>query len=187
MSLRFTRPRSADLRLLARRAAADPLTYAPVGISTAGAPPGGYRLDTWSCALGREAGAFERAAEALRTWRVHTGAGLIVEADGPPAVGLVVAMAAPLPVGFVEVVCRVVAVVDEPDRAGFSYGTLAVHPERGEESFLVSRSGAGEVTFEIRAAARPQHLLARAFPPITRRLQAVATGRYLEAMRAAVD
>ena len=33
--------------------------------------------------------------------------------------------------------CRVVYVVDEPDRRGFAYGTLPGHPESGEELFLV--------------------------------------------------
>ena len=34
---------------------------------------------------------------------------------------------------------EVVAVVDEPDRQGFAYGTLTGHPLRGEEAFIVER------------------------------------------------
>jgi len=123
----------------------------------------------------------------VRTWRVHTGAGLVVEAAGPPDVGLVVAMAAPLPVGWIDVVCRVVAVVDEPERFGFTYGTLPIHPEQGEESFTVTRSDDGGFIFEIVAVSRPRQLLARAVPPVARRLQAAATNRYLKAMHAAVS
>jgi uncharacterized protein (UPF0548 family) len=150
-------------------------------------PPKGYRLDRWSRELGDENDALERARAALQNWKVHEGAGLIVEADGPPTVGGIVAMAAPLPVGFIEVVCRVVDVVDQPDRCGFVYGTLPNHPEQGEESFIASRSANGVLTFEIVAVSRPRQILARVFPPVARRLQITATNRYFEAMRAVVQ
>lgn len=93
-----------------------------------------------------------------------------------------VAMSAPLPVGFIDVVCRVVDVEDEADRFGFSYGTLSVHPEQGEESFTVARSRGGDVVFEIVAVSRPRHPLARFGAPVARRLQVAATKRYLDAM-----
>lgn len=165
---------------------ADALTYEPVGISSMTEPPKEYRLDRWSRVLGADDGIFERARDALQNWRIHEGAGLIVEGDGPPAVGGIVAMAAPLPVGFIEVVCRVVDVVDQPDRCGFVYGTLSNHPEQGAESFMASRSADGALTFEIAAVSRPRQILARAFPAVVRRLQIAATNRYSEAMRAAV-
>lgn len=92
-------------------------------------------------------------------------------------------MAAPLPVGWVEVVCRVVDVVDAPGRFGFTYGTLSVHPEQGEESFTVERAADGSVAFEILAVSRPRHLAARAVPLVARCLQQSATNRYLTAMQ----
>ena len=110
----------------------------------------------------------------------------MVLADGPPHVGQVVAMSAPLPIGYLDLACRVVDVVDTGERFGFTYGTLSVHPERGEESFTVTRQSNDEVTFEIVAASRPRNPLARAFPPIARRLQRAATVRYLDAMKAAI-
>ena len=106
--------------------------------------------------------------------------------DGPLEVGTNVAMSARLPVGFVEVTCRIVAIVDEPDRFGFAYGTLSVHPEQGEESFIVVRSGGG-ARFEVQAVSRPIHPLARVFSPIANRLQDAAARRYLAAMTAAVS
>ena len=145
-------------------------------------PPQGYRCDRWSRQLANDYQAFTRAANALRTWQMHRGAGLIVEASGPPAIGMVVAMAVPLPVGYIDVVCKVVDVVDEPDRFGFTYGTLPVHPEEGEESFAVARAEDGGVTFEIVAASRPRHGLARMAPPIARFLQLRATERYFAAI-----
>ena len=155
-------------------------------MSAAAAAPVGFRLDRWTRSLGRGDQIFDKASGALRQWRIHEGAGLVVLADGPPVVGLVVAMAAPLPVGFIDVVCRVVDVVDRPDRFGFAYGTLSVHPERGEESFCVVRGPGDDITFEIIAVSRPRQLLARACPPLARRLQFAATNRYLDAMQAAV-
>ena len=184
MSLRLTRPSTSDLRALAERGATDPLTYEPVGISAMSPPPPEFRLDRWSRTL--PVGAFDRATEAIRTWQVHRGAGIVVEAAGPPAVGSVVAMAAPLPLGYIELVCRVVEVVDQPDRFGFTYGTLSVHAERGEESFTVHRRPDDSITFDIVAASRPRHVLARMFPPVARRLQLAATNRYFAAMEAAV-
>ena len=130
---------------------------------------------------------FDRAADAIRHWRVHEGAGLIVQANGAPRLNAVVAMAAPLPVGWIEVVCRVVDVVDEPDRFGFTYGTLPVHPEQGEESFTAVLLPDSGVVFEIVAASRPRQLAARAAPPLARRLQRAATNRYLAAMQSAID
>jgi uncharacterized protein (UPF0548 family) len=150
-------------------------------------PPPGYRLDRWSRSLGKGGHVFDRAVAALRTWRVHEGAGLVVQAAGPPALDAVVAMAAPLPIGWVEVVCRVVDVVDEPNRFGFTYGTLSVHPEQGEESFTVVRAGDGSTVFQIVAVSRPRQVLARAVPPVARRLQMAATNRYLAAMESAAD
>lgn len=187
MSLRLKRPSPEHLRSLARRGASDALTYGPVGITALAEPPQGYRLDRWRRDVGRGGDVFERARVALQNWRVHEGAGLSVEADGPPRIDGIVAMAAPLPLGFVEVVCRVVDVVDEPDRCGFVYGTLSNHPAQGEESFMTSRSAGGAITFEIVAVSRPRQILARAIPPIARRLQMSATNRYFDAMRDAIE
>lgn len=185
MSLRLTRPTEADLRHLAEAGRTDSLTYEPIGISGNTEAPAGYRLDRWSRTLGASDDIFHSAAQALRTWQVHRGAGLIVCDNGPPTVDAIVAMAAPLPLGFIEVVCRVVDVVDAPDRFGFTYGTLRVHPEQGEESFIVVRHHDGSVVFEIVAASRPRHVLARTCPPVARRLQRTAITRYLDAMSAA--
>jgi uncharacterized protein (UPF0548 family) len=118
---------------------------------------------------------------------VHRGAGLELAADGPIAVGTNVAFSAPLPLGFVDGTCRIVAVVNEPDRFGFAYGTLSIHPERGEESFLVARDTAGQVRFEVHGVSRPSIPFARALAPIADRLQDRAVRRYLSAMRQSVS
>ena len=109
-----------------------------------------------------------------------------IAADGPVAAGTNVAFSAPLPLGFVDGTCRIVAVVDEPDRFGFAYGTLSVHPERGEESFLVAREDHGAVRFDVEGVSRPVDPLARALPLVADRLQDRAVHRYLAAMRRAL-
>jgi uncharacterized protein (UPF0548 family) len=185
MSIRLRRPSLVDLDALATANADAGLTYAPVGLSGGPTAPKGYRLDRWSQPIGIGDAAFERAVEALMTWKVHQGAGLLVAASVPAATGVVVAMAAPLPLGWVDVVCRVVDVVDLPSRKGFSYGTLPTHPEQGEESFIVETAADGTVTFEIVAVSRPRQAIARLCPPIARRLQLAATNRYFDAIRAA--
>ena len=50
---------------------------------------------------------------------------------------------------------RVLSVVDEPTRRGFSYGTLPGHPLSGEESFIVEQFGDGSVWLTIRSISRP--------------------------------
>ena len=183
MGIGVRRPTPSHLAALAEKSAEADVTYSPVGLTARDEPPEGYRLDRWSRKLGSGRAVFERGADTLREWTMHREAGLVVADCGSPEVGLDVAMAAPLPVGFVDVVCRVVTVHDEPDRFGFAYGTLPIHPEQGEESFTVTITPGGTVSFEILAVSRSRHPLARLAPPIARRLQVSATNRYLDAMQ----
>ncbi|HQZ34322.1 MAG TPA: DUF1990 domain-containing protein [Ilumatobacteraceae bacterium] len=184
--IRLTRPSVEDLRPLVDAGRSGSLTYEPVGISHTLTVPTGYRLDRWSRVIGTSNDVFERACEAIRTWQIHRGAGLVVCADEPPTVDAVVALCAPLPIGYIDIVCRVVTAADLPDRFGFAYGTLSVHPEQGEESFTVIREADGTIVFEIVAVSRPRHFLARALPPVARILQRRATARYLDAMTSVV-
>ncbi len=186
MAIRLKRPSSDDLRPLLEAGRTAELTYGPVGVSTSGEVPAGFERQHFRRSLGSADAAFDAASGAIRDWQAHKGSGLVVCADGPPAVGSVVAMSAPLPVGYIDVVCRVVSVIDEADRFGFAYGSLPVHAERGEEAFMIERLPGREVSFRIDVVSRPLHPLARLCPPITKRLQRAATVRYLDAMTAAV-
>jgi uncharacterized protein (UPF0548 family) len=173
-------PGDVDLERWARSQRSAPLTYEGVGQTLAGVAPPGFRLDRYERRIGG-AGSFDAARTALADWRPQRGSGIRVWADGPVVVGTTVALAAPLPVGFVIACCRIVVVVDEPDRFGFAYGTLPLHPESGEELFLVERVG-DDVVFRIVVFWRPHQLLARLGSPVAGRLQRSATRRYLEAM-----
>lgn len=186
VSIRLRRPSAADLAALLERCRDDTLTYTPVGVSLDETADTELQRRVWTLNLQTEDG-FERGSSALHDWGVHRGSGLCVAADGPLEVGTNVAMAAPLPIGFVDVSCRVVEVIDEADRFGFAYGTLSVHPEQGEESFMLRREPGGSVTFVVAAASQPAHRLARLVPPVAHRLQDIACRRYLAAMRHAVE
>jgi uncharacterized protein (UPF0548 family) len=166
-----------------------PLTYPHVGATLAGAgvgagAPTGYRQVHASRVVGHGDADFAAACDALRGWRLHRGQGFrVAPADPPLAVGTEVVTDVPL-AGPVHVLaaCRIVAVVDETDRFGFAYGTLAVHPASGEESFVVERTPTGEVRGEVIAFSRPRHPLVRVGGPVARRQQVQATEGYLDAL-----
>jgi len=182
MQLRLRRPSTQHLSDLVERQRGASVTYSPVGLTELGDVPDGFRRDVWHRELGCGADTFASAVKTLEAWGAHTGAGLSIVADGPPTVGAVVGIAAPLPVGFVALACRVVAVVETADTWSCTYGTLPGHPECGEERFRVTMSPDGTVGFEIVVVWRPGHLLTRLAPPVTRRLQRQATERYLDAV-----
>jgi uncharacterized protein (UPF0548 family) len=183
--LRLTRPSTDDLEQVLEEQRGEQPTYAPVGGTIRDEFPAGYRVDRQSAVLGQGDETWAKAVGALKDWGPQRGSGLTVLADGSIAEGTNVVVVAPLPLGFALAACRVVAVVDEPDRWGFAYGTLPVHPEEGEEYFGVRRDE-GVVSFEIVAFSKPRDPLARLGAPVARRVQVRATRRYLEAMQAAV-
>jgi uncharacterized protein (UPF0548 family) len=80
---------------------------------------------------------------------------------------------------------RVIARFDGPTdgvwRTGFTYRTLAGHPECGEETFCVEKDlRTGRIVVALRSWSRPAIFLARALAPLTRWLQ-------LQAGRSALD
>lgn len=184
MPVRLRRPSPATVERLLVESARHSLTYRPAGISLGGSVPSGFRRARWSTQLSGS-DAFRSAVAAVGRWEMQRGSGLSVLADGGIVVGTNVVVVAPLPVGHVEAVCRIVAVVDEPDRFGFAYGTLPVHPAQGEEAFIVSRAG-GTTTFSVEAVSRSAYRLGRLVPFAVGRLQDRAVRGYLRAIERAV-
>jgi uncharacterized protein (UPF0548 family) len=85
--------------------------------------------------------------------------------------------------GPVRAPCRVVYVVDEPDRRGFAYGTLPGHAESGEERFVVRYDPTtDEVHGEVTAFSRHATWWSRLGSPVTSVIQRVVTDRYLRAL-----
>lgn len=155
------------------------LTYPEVG-ATAGAMPAGYRHIRRSAKIGRGRERFEQAAAEGLRWGMLRGAGLRVEATTEAAAegaDVLVHM------GPVLAPCRVVYVVDEPDRRGFAYGTLPGHAECGEELFMVRFDpGTGDVHAEVAAFSKHATWWSRLASPVTSAVQRFVTGRYLRAL-----
>ena len=202
----MTRPPRPDDQARLRRLRDLPLTYPDVGATARDRLPDGYRTLERSIALGTGEQVFERAAGALMSWQMHRRAGLTVLSTAPTASPgeCVLLMIGRRPL-VLTAPCRVLRAIDDEGeqvdgdqaggsragaertagerRQGFAYGTLPGHPESGEESFLVSLSSAGAVTFTVRAFSRPATTLARIGGPFTRLAQDLATRRYLHTLR----
>lgn len=157
-------------------------TYPEVAATRGVLPPGYQHLDR-SRVIGRGCQSFERAADALMRWEVQRGAGLAVCATSARvAEGETVTVRLGLGWLAISASCVVVYTVQEPRRRGFAYGTLAGHPECGEELFLVEHCEDDIVRLTIRAFFRPALWWSRAVSPATRIIQRVVTARYLRAL-----
>jgi uncharacterized protein (UPF0548 family) len=160
-------------------------SYSALGMTRTGALSG-YRVDTRSVMLGAGEDTWSRAVAGLRLWVAHRGAGAhVVPPDAPILEGTTVLVTLGVPGCAMVAPCRVVYVTDESDVFGFGYGTLAGHPEEGEESFLVRRVD-GKVHFDVVAVSRPASLLTRLGGPVARLVQSHMTERYLKALAAFV-
>ena len=163
-----------------------PFNYAEVGGTGAVELPAGYRTATYSTVVGSGRADFERAVAAVFDWRAQRSVGFHVRADGPADVpGTVVALTFGLPRLGYELPCRVVEARTGGDERGFSYGTLAGHPESGEERFTVRLLPDGAVVFEIRVFFRLASRAARLARPLSLGLQRLGTRGYLAAIRRA--
>ena len=153
-----------------------PLTYAEVG-ATAGRLPEGYHHVRLSSPIGTGRSRFEQAGAAVMRYGMLRGAGLRVAATtevaevGTDVLGKLGPFAAP---------CRVVYVLDEPNRRGFAYGSLPGHAVSGEEMFGVRYDPADEsVHAEVVAFSRPATWWSQIGAPVTSVIQRVVTRRYL--------
>ena len=159
--------------------AAQSLTYAEVG-ATQGSMPPGYRHVVAGRRIGIGRLRFEEAAHAVMAYGMLRGAGVRVQATtefaepGADVLGKLGPFLAP---------CRVVYVLDEPDRRGFAYGSLPGHAVRGEEMFAVRFDPAdGGVYAEVAAFSQPATWWSRLGSPVLALAQTVVTRRYLNAV-----
>ena len=147
----------------------------------------GDRHFTRSADLGRGADLVDRAGRALSNWDMHRRAGLVVVVDGPATPGRRVTLrptSGPAAWLRLSAPCEVTAVVDDNNARGFTYRTLSGHPERGQETFLVTRDPATDVVrLIITASSRHATWLARIGGPVARAEQDRLTRRYLAALR----
>jgi uncharacterized protein (UPF0548 family) len=165
-------------RWLAEQAAA------PVPPSLASA---GYTVDDHRVHLGDDRACFARARDALRRWdQFRLGWVDIVPRTPPVRVGITVGVLV-RHLGFWSLnASRIVSVIDEPDRFGFAYRTLADHAVDGDERFLVERGADGGVVYAVRARSRPRHVLAWLGYPFARLVQRRFARDSMRALAAAV-
>jgi uncharacterized protein (UPF0548 family) len=164
-----------DLRELSGLA----FTYPEVG-ATASTLPSGYRHVRRERRIGSGRDRFDQAAAAVMRYGMLRGAGLRVSATtevaqvGTDVLGRLGPFRAP---------CRVVYVVDEPDRRGFAYGSLPGHAVSGEEMFGVRYDPADDAVYsEVVAFSRPATWWSQLGSPVLMLAQRVVSGRYLDAV-----
>lgn len=160
------------------------LTYAEVG-ATRGELPTGYHHLRRRRVIGHGPADFERLGAAVLGYRIQRGLGILEEAETPVAQpGAQVTVVLGIRGFGLRAPCRVVYVLDEPDRRGFAYGTLPGHPATGEELFAVEYDrGTGTVYGVITAFSRPARWYTRLGGPLVRWAQRAAAAAYLAVLR----
>ncbi|MGW2663291.1 DUF1990 family protein [Nocardia tengchongensis] len=161
-----------------------PFTYPDVG-ATAGEFPAGYHHFRLRLRIGSGRALFDQAAEQILAYRIQRGTGVFQHATTPtaqPGTELTVRLGLG-PIG-VTAPCRVVYILDTPNRRGFAYGTLPGHPLRGEELFAVEYDPADDSVHGIIAAfSNPGTWYTRLGAPIVRLIQRWFARRYIETLR----
>lgn len=174
---------TTDLPAEVRTALSAPLTYPEVGQSLNADGPAGYRHIEQCVRVGKGRETFNLAADALMSWQVHRGAGLDVLASSDQVTeGSVAIVRLTMGPFRIDGPNRVVAVLDDPDRRGFAYGTLDGHPEQGEQAFVVEIDADGTVLFTVRSFTKRASLLALLGGPLNARIQDQISERYLMAL-----
>lgn len=181
--VRWGRPSAAERERLLEAAQQADVSYDHVGSTLAPERWPDRSPRARSRVLGHGDEAFATAITRLTAWAPQRALGAGVFPDGVrPTLGATLLVELRLGPLTVVVPDRVVAVVDEPGRWGFAYGTLPGHAERGEESFLVTQDDDGTVTGTVTVDATMGTLAARLAAPVVYGIQRFAVARYLGAV-----
>ena len=178
----FTKPSKAQLEAIRFEQSQADVTYEGIGL-TLGPLPAGYHHLHAERVVGSGADLMERGRDAIRTWTAQAELGLVLEPTVPEfAEGSVLVFALPMKPSplWATGACRIMRIVNEPQRFGFVYGTLPHHPESGEEAFLVHHRDDDTVAFSVTAFSRGKSLPMRAAGPIGRVIQRRAAEIYLD-------
>jgi uncharacterized protein (UPF0548 family) len=182
-AIRLRRPRRDALDAALDLARRSELTYPDPG-RTLDEPP---QARSWSLALPTRPDPFEAAAEALRSFVPHrSGTASVVHPD-PPGLEIGTTFLVATGVGPLHLVAplRIVAVRDEADRFAFAYGTLAGHPLRGEEAFVLRRRSDHRVVLDVVSLSAPAGIF-RLGGPLVGAVQSLIARRYLRAVATSV-
>jgi len=143
--------------------------------------PGPWNVLWEARVIGRGQEAFRTARDRILTWQMHRAAGIRVQSDGDAAVGRIAKLSIGIGPFLIPASCEVVAVVEGEQEAGFSYGTLEGHPERGEQAFLVMLRPDGMVVGSVASFSRPAPLVTVG-SAVLQRVQRIVAKRYVAAM-----
>jgi uncharacterized protein (UPF0548 family) len=148
--------------------------------------PKGYRRHTVTLTIGHGRERWEESVAAVLDWQIKTRSGFTVESFTDEIRARENAdyrLSARFGPVVVHEPVRVVAVVDQPTRCGFSYGTLDGHPVSGEEAFIVHRAVDGEVWLTLRSLTRASRGRWRWAFPILLIAQKYYRRRYRQALK----
>jgi uncharacterized protein (UPF0548 family) len=162
-------------------------SYSQLGITRDASADSDFTVDHNRVQLGSGAQCFDAAIKAIRQWRMFDlGWVQLFSERTPIETGATVAVVVSH-LGFWSMnACRIVYVVEEPEKYGFAYGTLAEHAERGEERFIVEWNHDDDtVWYDLLAFSKPGPL-ARLGYPYTRRMQKKFAQDSKKAMQRAV-
>jgi uncharacterized protein (UPF0548 family) len=167
-------------------------SYGPVGVTSPAdarwtSRGEGRRAFERTVRVGEGPEVWAAAAATVLEWGVKTRSGFAVQ----PAAGAAARVTPGSDYWLVAVVgpfavrepVRVVAVVDQPDRCGFAYGTLEGHPVAGEEAFVVSRTPDGGVHLTLRSSTGPSGGIWRPLFPVLLVAQRWYRRRYVRALQ----
>ncbi|WP_459546719.1 DUF1990 family protein [Nocardia sp. X0981] len=159
-------------------------TYTETG-ATRGELPAGYQHLRRRRVIGHGTADFHRLGKAVLAYRIQRGLGILRAAETPVAEpGADVTVVIGVGRFGLRAPCRVVYVLDEPDRRGFAYGTLPGHPVSGEELFAVEYDPATDAVYGvITAFSRPARWFTRLGGPFTGPAQRAAAVAYLSVLR----
>jgi len=171
------------------RIARGELNYPGVGFTSEGRVPEGFESSQTRVHLGEGYDTYRRVADGILGWQIQRRSGLRVRTETES-----VESGSRIVSGFgigpfrIKAPCEVVwvrrpAPGNTKQSAGFGYGTLPGHPERGEESFEVSIDAAGAVTFTIAAFSRHSNWFYAAGGFAARAAQRLITSRYIDSAR----
>ncbi|WP_280467857.1 DUF1990 family protein [Nocardia cyriacigeorgica] len=160
-----------------------PFTYAEVG-ATKGPLPADYHQFSLRRRIGHGRALFELAGDAVSAYRMQRGTGIFHTASTPTAEpGTLLTVRLGIGPLAITAPCRVVYVLDEPNRRGFAYGTLPGHPESGEELFAVEYEPSDDSVYGIVTAfSRGATWYTRLGGPLARVVQRVIAGKYIDAL-----
>ncbi|HEV7949968.1 MAG TPA: DUF1990 domain-containing protein [Glaciihabitans sp.] len=130
-----------------------------------GSAPQGYKVTERARVIGRGDAVFVRAKVAIWTWQIQAGSRFEpLTVPDRAIVGAVSRFRIRFGPLSPTVTCRVFAVIDQEERAGFAHEAIRGHPQSGWESFIVERDG-DNVVLRIRVVARPAAWWMRAAGP----------------------